>query len=71
MGFYNNSPLNGIYSSVLVSRVAYALYLGVFFRKVSIERLILALVGFKVVGVGGLVYIGLIGLEGFYREVFG
>jgi hypothetical protein len=30
----------------------------------------LALVVFKVVGVGSLVYIGLVGLEGFYREVF-
>ena len=37
---------------------------------VSIERLILALVVLKVVGVGGLVYIGLVGLKGFYREVF-
>ena len=34
------------------------------------KRLILALVVFRVVGVSGLVYIGLIGLEGFYREVF-
>jgi len=25
---------------------------------------------FKVIGVNGLVYIGLIGLEGFYREIF-
>ena len=25
----------------------------------------------EVVGVGGLVYVGLIGPEGFYREVFG
>ena len=38
---------------------------------VSIERLILALVVFKVVGVSGLVYIGLVGPKGFYREVFG
>jgi len=30
----------------------------------------LALVVFKVVGVSGLVYIGLVGLGGFYREVF-
>jgi len=30
----------------------------------------LALVVLKVVGVGGLVYIGLVGLEGFYREIF-
>ena len=41
-----------------------------FFRKVDIERLILAPVVFKVVGAGGLVCIGLIGPEGFYREVF-
>jgi len=26
---------------------------------------------FKVVGVNGLVYMGLVGLGGFYREVFG
>jgi cation transporter-like permease len=70
LGYYNNSLLNSMYSSILVSRVARALYLGVFFRKVSIERLILALVVFKVVGVSGLIYIGLVGLEGFYREVF-
>ena len=30
----------------------------------------LALVVFKVVGVSSLVYIGLVGLEGFYKEVF-
>jgi len=30
----------------------------------------LALVVLKVVGVGGLVYIGLVGPKGFYREVF-
>jgi len=30
----------------------------------------LALVVLKVVGVGGLVYVGLVGPEGFYREVF-
>ena len=41
-----------------------------FYRKVSIERSILALAVFRVVGVGNLVYIGLIGLGGFYREVF-
>ena len=70
MGFRNNSLLNGIYSSALASKVAYALYLGVFFGKVNIEKLILALVVLEVVSVGGLVYIGLIGLESFYREVF-
>ena len=70
MDYYNNSLFNGIYSSILVFRVARALHLEVFFRKVSIERSILALVVFKVVGVSGLVYIGLVGLEGFYREVF-
>ena len=42
-----------------------------FFRKVSIKRSILALIVFKVVGVGGLVYIGLVGLGGFYREEIG
>jgi len=41
-----------------------------FYGKVSIERLRLAPVVFKVVVVGGLVYIGLVGLGGFYREVF-
>jgi len=30
----------------------------------------LALVILKVVGVSGLVYIGLVGPEGFYKEVF-
>jgi len=30
----------------------------------------LALVAPKIVGVSGLVYIGLVGPEGFYREVF-
>ena len=30
----------------------------------------LALVVLKVVGVSGLVYIGLVGPEGFYKEVF-
>ena len=54
----------------LVFRVAHALHLKVFFKKVGIERLILALVVLKVIGVGGLVYIGLVGLKGFYREVF-
>ena len=41
-----------------------------FFRKVSIERLTLALAVFKVVGVSGLIYINLVGPGGFYREVF-
>ena len=62
--------LNSIYSSILVFRVAHTLYLRVFFKKVSKKRLILALVVLKVVGVGGLIYIGLVGLGGFYREVF-
>ena len=70
MGFYNNSLFNSIYNSVLVSKVAYTLYLGVFFGIISIERLILAPVVLKVVGVGSLVYIGLVGLGSFYREVF-
>ena len=70
LGYYNNSLLSSIYSSVLVSRVVHTLYLGVFFGKISIKRLILALVVLKIVGVSGLVYIDLIGLGGFYREVF-
>jgi hypothetical protein len=41
-----------------------------FFRKISIERSILALAVFRVVGVSGLVYIGLVDPKGFYREVF-
>ena len=41
-----------------------------FFKKVSIKKLILTLVVFKVVGVSNLVYISLVGLKGFYREVF-
>ena len=40
------------------------------FLKFNIEKSILALVILKVVGVSGLVYIGLVGLGGFYREVF-
>ena len=34
-------------------------------------RLILAPIVLKIVGVSGLVYVGLVGLKGFYREVFG
>ena len=70
MGYYNNSLLNGIYSSILVFRVTHALHLGVFFGKVSIKKSTLAPVVLKVVGVSGLVCVGLIGLKGFYREVF-
>ena len=70
MGYCNNSLFSGIYSNILVFRVVCALYLKVFFRKVSIKRLILAPAVFKVVGVGGLVYIGLVSPGGFYREVF-
>ena len=70
MGFYNNSLFNNIYSSILVSRVAHALYLRVLFKKVSIERLILAPVVLKVVSISSLVYIGLVGPKGFYRVVF-
>ena len=70
MGFYNNSLFNSTYSSILIFRVAYTFYLEVFLKKISIEKLILALVVLKVVSVGGLVYIGLIGLKGLYREVF-
>ena len=70
MGYYNNSLFNNIYSSILVSGVAHALHLGVFFGKVSIEKLILVLVVLKVIGVGNLVYINFVGLGGFYKEVF-
>ena len=70
MGYCNNSLLNSIYSNILVFRVVYTFYLRVFFKKINIERLILASVVFRVVGVSGLVYIGLVGLGGFYREVF-
>ena len=69
LNFYNNSLFGSIYSSVLVFGVARALYLGVFFKKINIKKLILAPVVFKVVGVGGLVYINLVGLRGFYKEV--
>jgi len=41
-----------------------------FYRKVSIEKLILAPIALKVIGVSSLVYIGLVGLKGFYKEVF-
>jgi len=70
LGYYNNNLFNGIYSSILVSKVIRALYLGVFFKKGSIEKLILALVVLKVVNISGLVCVGLVGLKGFYREVF-
>ena len=70
MGYYNNKLFSGIYSNILVFRVAHALYLRVFFGKVDIKRLILALIVFKVVGVSSLVYINLVGLRGFYKEVF-
>ena len=70
LGYYNNSLFNSIYSSILVFRAAHALYSGVFFGKVSIEKLILTPVILKVVGISGLVYIGLVGPGGFYREVF-
>ena len=70
MGFYNNSLFNSIYSSILVFKVAHAFHLRVFFGKIGIEKLILALVVLKVVGIGSLVYIGLIGPGGFYKVVF-
>ena len=41
-----------------------------FFGKVGIKKLILTLIVFKIIGVGSLVYINLIGLKGFYGEVF-
>ena len=68
MGYCNNNLLSGIYSSILVSRVVHALYLRVFFRKVNIKRSILAPAVFRVVGVGSLVYINLVGLGGFYKK---
>ena len=70
LGFYNNSLFNSIYNNILVFKIAYTLYLRVFFGKISIKKLILASVVFKVVGVSGLVYIGLVGPGGFYRVVF-
>ena len=71
LGYYNNSLFDSIYSSILVFKVVYTFCLRVFFfGKVGIKRLILALVVFKVVGISGLVYIGLVGLKGFYREIF-
>ena len=70
LGYYNNSLLSSIYSSILVFKVVHALYLRVFFRKIGIKRLILASAVFRVVGVGGLVYISLVGPGGFYKKVF-
>jgi hypothetical protein len=40
------------------------------YKKVGIKRLILALVIVLIAGVGGLVYIGIIGLKGFYIGAF-
>ena len=71
MGFCNNSLFNSIYSSILVFKVAHTFYLRVFFRKVSIERLILAPVIFKIIGVSGLVYIGLVGPGAFIGRYLG
>ena len=70
MGYYNNSFFNSIYSSILVFRVAHILYLRVFFGKVGIKKLILALIVLKVVDISSLIYIGLVGLGGFYKVVF-
>ena len=41
-----------------------------FCGKVSIKKLILALVILKIIGVGNLIYIDLIDLKGFYKEAF-
>ena len=60
----------GFYNNILIFKVVYIFHLRVFFGKVSIKKLILALVVLKVVGVGGLIYINLVGLKDFYREVF-
>jgi hypothetical protein len=62
LGYYNNSLFNDIYSSILVFKVVYTLYLRVFFlkKKVGIKRLILTPVIFKVMGISGLVYISLV-----------
>ena len=70
MGYCNNSLLSSIYSNVLVFGVVHAFYLKVFFKKVGIERSTLTPAVFEVVGVGSLVYIGLVGPGGFYRKVF-
>ena len=45
-------------------------FIKVFFGKISIKKLILALVILKVIGIGGLIYIGLVGLKNFYKVVF-
>ena len=55
---------SGIYSSL------YSLFKS-FFKKVSIERLILAPVIFKIIGVSGLVYIGLVGPGAFIGRYLG
>ena len=48
-------------------------------KRISLKKLLITsvmqplattIIIFRVVGIGGLVYIGLIGPEGFYREVF-
>ena len=70
LDFYNNSFFNSIYSSILIFKIACIFYLEVFFEKISIKRLILALVIPKVINISGLIYINLIGLGGFYKEVF-
>ena len=71
LGYYNNSFFNSIYSNALVSKITYTFYLGVFIKNVGIKKFILAsIVVFGVIGVNSLVYISLVGLKGFYREVF-
>ena len=70
MGFYNNSFFNSIYNNILVSGIAHTFCLGVFFGKVGIKKSMLAPIGFKIVGIGGLIYVNLIGPKGFYGEVF-
>ena len=70
LGYYNNSFFDSIYGSILISKVAHTLYLGVCFRKVGIEKSILALVVLKVVGISSLVCVGLIDLKDFYKKVF-
>jgi len=72
LGYCNNSFFNGIYSNALVSKIARAFYLKVFIEILIYKKLTLApIVVFGVVGVSGLVYINLVSLKGFYREVFG
>jgi len=70
LGFCNNSLFNSIYSSVLAFKVVLYFLFRSLYKKVSIKRLILALVVVSVVDISNLVYINIVGLEGFYIEAF-